>query len=86
MICPPASVDGDSAGIGVCELGARRFGIIDADAGAGIRLEFLVSRCESQDKFPMNAPVLIQVVAFLCASTSPNESLKVKLPPPRKPL
>ena len=47
---PPASVDGDSAGIGVCELGARRFRIIDADPGAGIRLEFLVSRCESQDE------------------------------------
>ena len=28
------------------------FGIIDADPGAGIRLEFLVSRCESQDKVP----------------------------------
>src|SRR4029077_13975024 len=52
VICPPASVDGDSAGIGVCELGARRFGIVNADAGAGIRLEILVSRCESQDKVP----------------------------------
>src|SRR6476646_12158218 len=52
VISPPASVDGDSAGIGVCELGARRFRIIDADPGAGIRLEFLVSRCESQDKVP----------------------------------
>src|SRR6476620_8802236 len=52
VISPPASVDGDSAGIGVCELGARRFGIIDADPSADIRLEFLVSRCESQDKVP----------------------------------
>src|SRR5207237_8459283 len=52
MTSPPASVDGDSAGIGVCELGASRFGIVNADPSAGIRLEFLVSRCESQDEVP----------------------------------
>src|SRR5438552_12767012 len=52
VISPPAGVDGDSAGIGVCELGARRFGIVNADPSADIRLEFLVSRCESQDKVP----------------------------------
>src|SRR5947207_7507560 len=52
MTSPPASVDGDSAGIGVGELGASRFGIVNADPSADIRLEFLVSRCESQDEVP----------------------------------
>src|SRR5881394_1475547 len=52
MTSPPASVDGDSAGIGVCELGASRFGIVNADPSADIRLEFLVSGCESQDEVP----------------------------------
>src|SRR2546423_9075909 len=52
MPSPPASVDGDTAGIGVCELGASRFGIVNADPSADIRLEFLVSRCESQDEVP----------------------------------
>ena len=52
MTSPPASVDGDSTGIGVCELGASRFCIVNADPSADIRLEFLVSRCESQDEVP----------------------------------
>jgi hypothetical protein len=37
-------------------------------------------------KFPINAPVLIHVFTFLCASTSPKESLRVKSAPPLKPL
>ena len=52
MISPPASVDWDCTGFGVLDLDPGRFGIIDADPGADIRLEFLVSRCESQDKVP----------------------------------
>ena len=56
MTSPPASVDGDSTGIGVCELGASRFCIVNADPSADIRLEFLVSRCESQDE------VLLQLI------------------------
>src|SRR5205814_3827476 len=52
VISPPASVDGDSAGIGVCKLGASRFGIVNADPSADIRLEFLVCRGESQDEVP----------------------------------
>src|SRR5437764_7386205 len=52
MISPTASVDWDITSHGVSDLDARRFGIVNADPGAGIRLEFLVSRCESQDKVP----------------------------------
>jgi len=37
-------------------------------------------------KFPINAPVLIQVVRLLLLTTSPNGSLKVKLAPPLNPL
>ena len=50
MTCPSASVDWDSTGYGVPNLDPRRFGIVNADPGADIRLEFLVSRCESQDE------------------------------------
>src|SRR5438034_2377353 len=50
MPSPPASVDWDLTGYGVHNLGPRRFGIVNADPGAGIRLESLVSRCESQDE------------------------------------
>src|SRR4029077_13846390 len=48
MICPPASVDWDTTGYGVLDLNTCRFGIVNADAAAGIRLKSLVSRCESQ--------------------------------------
>ena len=50
MTCPPAGVDWDSAGYGVPNLDSRRFGIVNAHSGAGIRLESLVSRRESQDE------------------------------------
>src|SRR5207247_8181909 len=50
MTSPPASVDWDSTSHGVHNLDPRRFGIVNADSGAGIRLESLVSRCESQDE------------------------------------
>ena len=50
MTCPPASVDWDSTGYGIYDLDPRRFGIVNADPGARIRLESLVSRCESQDE------------------------------------
>jgi hypothetical protein len=50
MTFPPASVDWDLTSHGVPNLDARRFSVINADAGAGIRLEFLVSRRESQDE------------------------------------
>ena len=50
MTCPPASVDWDSTGYGVHNLDPRRFGIVNADAGARIRLKSLVSKCESQDE------------------------------------
>src|SRR4030095_13278243 len=49
---PPASVDRDSASYGIYNLGPRSFGIVNADPGAGIRLESLVSRCESQNEVP----------------------------------
>ena len=39
MTSPPASVDRDSAGYGVDNLDPSRFGIVNADPGAGIRLE-----------------------------------------------
>jgi hypothetical protein len=48
MTFPPASVDWDNTGHGVHNLDPRRFGIVNTDPGAGIRLESLVSRCESQ--------------------------------------
>src|SRR5216110_2124323 len=50
MTSPPASVDWDITGYGVYNLDPCRFGIVNADPGAGIRLESLVSRCESQDE------------------------------------
>src|SRR5207248_3563733 len=52
VISPPASVDWDHTSYRVLDLDPGRFGVIDADPGADIRLEFLVSRCESQDKVP----------------------------------
>src|SRR5436190_18760393 len=48
MTLPTASVDRHSPGHGVHNLDSRRFGIVNADSGSGIRLEPLVSRCESQ--------------------------------------
>ena len=48
MTCPAASVDWDTTGYGVHNLDPRRFGIVNADPGARIRLESLVSGCESQ--------------------------------------
>ena len=50
MTCPSASVDWDSASYGVVDLNTRRFGIVNADARTQIRLEFLVSRRESQNE------------------------------------
>jgi len=50
MTCPAASVDWDTTGYGVPNLDPRRFGIVNADPAASIRLESLVSRCESQDE------------------------------------
>ena len=50
MTCPPASVDWDPTGYGVHDLDPCRFGIVNADPAARIRLESLVSRCESQDE------------------------------------
>jgi len=50
MTSPAASVDRDSTSYGIYDLGPRRFGIVNADARADVRLESLVSRCESQDE------------------------------------
>ena len=50
MTFPPASVDRDLTSYRVPDLDTCRFGIINADPAAGIRLESLVSRCESQDE------------------------------------
>src|SRR3979411_142145 len=50
MTSPPTSVDRDITGYGISDLRPRRFGIINAHAGAGVRLKSLVSRCESQDE------------------------------------
>src|SRR6478672_10912934 len=50
MTCSSASVDRDSTSYGIYDLDPRRFGIVNADAGSGIRLESLVSGCESQDE------------------------------------
>ena len=47
---PPASIERDSTSYGIYDLGPRRFGIVNADARADVRLESLVSRCESQDE------------------------------------
>src|SRR2546423_7986408 len=52
MICPAASVDWDSTGYRIPNLDPRRFGIINADTGARVRLKSSVSRCESQDEVP----------------------------------
>ena len=52
VISPTASVDWDSTSYGIYDLDARRFGVVDADAGTHIRLESLVSRRESQDEVP----------------------------------
>src|SRR6478672_7627868 len=50
MTCSSASVDRDSTSYGIYDLDPRRFGIVNADAGSGIRLESLVSGCESQNE------------------------------------
>ena len=50
MTCPTASVDRDTTGYGIPNLDPRRFGIVNADPRAGIRLKSSVSRCESQDE------------------------------------
>ena len=48
MTCPPAGVDRDSTGYWIPNLDPRRFGIVNADPGAGIRLES--SSSESQNE------------------------------------
>src|SRR5580765_8588047 len=50
MTCSSASVDRDSTSYGIYDLDPSRFGIVNADPGARIRLKSLVSRCESQDE------------------------------------
>src|SRR4029453_1686157 len=50
MTFPPASVDWDSTGYWIANLDPRRFGIVNADPGARIRLKSSVSRCESQNE------------------------------------
>src|SRR4029453_13997949 len=50
MTFPPASVAWDSTGSWIPNLDPRRFGIVNADPGARIRLKSSVSRCESQDE------------------------------------
>ena len=50
VICSAASVDRGSTSYGVRDLDPRRFGIVNADPGSDIRLEFLISRCESQNE------------------------------------
>ena len=50
MTCSSAGVDWDTTGYRVHNLDSRRFGIVNADPGARIRLKSLVSRCESQDE------------------------------------
>src|SRR5436190_5852444 len=52
MICPAASVDWHSTGYRIPNLDPRRFGIVNADTGARVRLKSSVSRCESQDEVP----------------------------------
>ena len=48
MTCPPPVLTGTSTGYGVPNLDPRRFGIVNADPAARIRLKS--SRCESQDE------------------------------------
>jgi hypothetical protein len=50
MTCPTASVDWDTTGYWIPNLDPSRFGVVNADPGACIRLKSLVSRCESQDE------------------------------------
>src|SRR6478735_522515 len=50
MTCPAASVDWDTTSYWIPNLDSCRFCIVNADPAAGIRLESLVSRCESQDE------------------------------------
>src|SRR4029077_11396635 len=50
VTCSPASVDWDSSSYGVHNLSPRRFGDINADPSADIRLKSLVPRCESQNE------------------------------------
>ena len=52
MTSPAASVDRNSTGGGIYDLGPCRFSIINAYPSADIRLESLVSRCESQNEVP----------------------------------
>src|SRR6476620_4760716 len=47
---PTARVAWDTTGCWIPNLDPRRFGIVNSDPGARIRLESLVSRCESQDE------------------------------------
>ena len=50
MTSPTASVDRDSASYRVYDFGARGFGIVTADAGAGIRLEPSLAGRETQNE------------------------------------
>ena len=50
MTRPTASVDWDSTGYWIPNLDPCRFGIVNADPAAGIRLKSSFSRCESQDE------------------------------------
>ena len=50
VTCSATSVDWDSASYGVINLDPSRFSIVNADARTEIRLELLVSRCESQNE------------------------------------
>src|SRR5678815_435030 len=50
MTFPPASVDWDVTSYRVPDLNTCRFGIVNADAAAGIRLELLISRRKSQNE------------------------------------
>src|SRR5215471_20615210 len=50
MISPPASVDRYSAGHWVRDLDPRSFGVVNADPGAGIRLELPSWRPKSQNE------------------------------------
>jgi hypothetical protein len=60
------------------KLETRRFRIIDADPGAEIRLEFLVSRCESQYEVRHECARVDPLVRLLLRNTSPSGSLNVK--------
>ena len=50
VICPAPSVDRSYTSYRVRDLDPRRFGIVNADPASDIRLEFLVSTCESQNE------------------------------------